>query len=73
MSRLKQNRIIDNAIESIVFITQSQSSLSECDEKLVTEALNRLQALKRKKGKTNGQIQKEIVDIILLLIKFFSK
>jgi hypothetical protein len=73
MSRVKQNRVIDSAIRSVTAITQSQCSLSETDEKIVAEALSRLQLLKKKKGKTNGQIQLEIVQVVLLLIKFFSK
>jgi len=73
MSRLKQNRIIDSAIKSVASITESQCSLSESDLIVVDEALQRLQLLKKKKGKTNGQIQDEIVAVILLLIKFFSK
>jgi ABC-type phosphate transport system auxiliary subunit len=73
MSRLKQNRIIDNAIKSVALITESQCSLSESDLTVVNEALQRLQLLKKKKGKTNGQIQDEIVSVILLLITFFSE
>ena len=73
MSRLKQNRIIDNAIKSIASITQSQCSLSDSDLIVVKEALERLQCLKRKKGKTNEQIRDEIVKVIVLLIVFFAK
>lgn len=73
MSRLKQNRIIDNAIESIASITQSQCSLSDADLFVVNEALVRLQCLKRKKGKTNEQIRNEIAKVIVLLIVFFAK
>lgn len=73
MSRLKQNRIIDSAINSVVTITKSQCSLSDADQQVADEALQRLQLLKRKKGKTNGQIQQEITAIVLLLITFFAK
>jgi hypothetical protein len=73
MSRLKQNRIIDNAIESIASITEGQCSLSETDVTVVNEALNKLQRLKRKKGKTNEQIQQEIAEAVSLLLEFFSK
>jgi hypothetical protein len=73
MSRLKQNQIIDNAIQCIASITQSQYSLSEMDVKLQKEALERLQFLKRKKGKTNKQIQSELVSIVELINKFFAK
>lgn len=73
MSRLKQNRIIDNAIKSVASITQSQCSLSESDLIVVNEVLERLQFLKRKKGKTNEQIRDEIAKVVVLLIEFFAK
>lgn len=73
MSRLKQNQIIDNAIQSIAFITESQCSLSEQDLIVLSEALEKLQFLKRKKGKTNKQIQEKIAKVIELLIKFFTQ
>jgi dsDNA-specific endonuclease/ATPase MutS2 len=72
MSRLKQNRIIDNAINSIASITESQCSLSETDVKVVDEAVTRLQRLKRKKGKTNEQIRQEISAVVFLIIKLFA-
>jgi flagellar motility protein MotE (MotC chaperone) len=73
MSRLKQNQIIDNAIQSIASITESQCSLSEKDLIVLNEALERLQFLKRKKGKTNEQIRQEIAKVVGLLIEFFAK
>ncbi len=73
MSRLKQNRIIDNAINSIASITQNQCSLSDSDLIVANEASKRLQRLKRKKGKTNEQIRDEIAKVIVLLIIFFAK
>lgn len=72
MSRVKQVRIIDNAIKSIASITENQCSLSEHDLCVINEALDRLQKLKRKKGKTNEQIQNEISSVIVLLIEFFA-
>lgn len=72
MSRLKQNRIIDSAIDSIASITKSQCSLSETDVKVVDEAVTRLQSLKRKKGKTNEQIRQEINAVVFLIIKLFA-
>ena len=72
MSRLKQNRIIDNAIKSVASITQCQCSLSESDLIVVNEVLERLQFLKRKKGKTNEQIRDEIAKVVVLLIEFFA-
>jgi ABC-type phosphate transport system auxiliary subunit len=71
MSRLKQNQVIDNAIHCVASITQSQCSLSEQDLIVLNEALERLQFLKRKKGKTDKQIQAEIAKTVELLIKFF--
>ena len=71
MSRVKQNRNIDSLIESIQTITKSQCSLSENDLKVLNEALNVLQKLKRKKGKTNEQVLKEVVEVVKLLSKFF--
>lgn len=73
MSRLKQNRIIDNAIEKIVFIAENQYSHSEDDLLILNEAVNNLRFLKQKKGKTNEQIQAEIAKTVALLIKFFLK
>lgn len=72
MSRLKQNQIIDNVIQGITSIIKSQCSLSEKDLIVLNEALERLQFLKRKKGKTNEQIQQEIAKVIILLIEFFA-
>jgi hypothetical protein len=72
MSRLKQNRIIDSAINSIAVITKDQCSLSETDLNVVNEALRRLQLLRRKKGKTNEQIREEIASVVLLLVEFFA-
>lgn len=71
MSRLKQNQNIDNLIQGITVITESQCSLSEQDRVVLSEALERLQNLKRKKGKTNQQILQEIAKVIELLTKFF--
>jgi hypothetical protein len=73
MSRLKQNQIIDNAIQSIASITKSQCSLSEQDLTVLNEAIERLQFLRRKKGKTNKQIQEEIAKSVELIIKFFTQ
>lgn len=71
MSRLKQNQNIDNLIKGIEVITESQCSLSEEDRNILNEALEKLQNLKRKKGKTNQQILVEIAKVIELLTKFF--
>jgi len=71
MSRLKQNQNIDNLIQGITVITESQCSLSEQDKVILNEVLERLQNLKRKKGKTNQQVLEEIAKVIELLTKFF--
>ena len=73
MSRLKQIQTIDRAIQSIVTVTQSQCSLSEQDLIVLNEALERLQFLKRKKGKTNEQIRIEIAKTVELIIKFLTQ
>ncbi len=71
MSRLKKNQNIDNLIQGITVIAESQCSLSEQDKIVLNEVLERLQNLKRKKGKTNQQILEEIAKVIELLTKFF--
>lgn len=71
MSRLKQIQNIDNLVQGITVIAESQCSLSEQDRVVLNEALERLQNLKRKKGKTNEQILDEFAKIIELLTKFF--
>jgi predicted DNA-binding protein len=58
-------------IQGITVIAESQCSLSEQDRVVLNEALERLQNLKRKKGKTNEQILQEFVKVIELLTKFF--
>lgn len=72
MSRLKQNRNIDSLIQGIETIKKSQCSLSEEDFNVLDEALEMLLILKRKKGKTNEQILREIVKIVQLLSTFFK-
>lgn len=71
MSRLKQIQNIDNLVHGITVIAESQCSLSEQDRVVLNEALERLQNLKRKKGKTNEQILDEFAKVIELLTKFF--
>lgn len=71
MSRVKQNQNIDNLVQSIMVVAKSQCSLSELDKIVLDEALERLQKLKQKKGKTNQQILEEIAKVIELLTKFF--
>lgn len=73
MSRIKQLKIIDQAIHSIAMVTESQYSLSDGDLRLLNEASQRLQLLRKKKGKTNEQIQQEIANVSQLLITLFTK
>lgn len=71
MSRFKQNQNIDNLIQGIEVIAENQCSLSEQDRMILSEALSRLQILKRKKGRTNEQVLREVVVVVELLTKFF--
>jgi hypothetical protein len=72
MARLKQNKNIDDMIQSISFIAENQCSLSEQDSRVLSEMIDRLQSLKRKKGKTNKQIQEEFSRIVKLLLTFLE-
>lgn len=71
MSRLKQNQNIDNVIEAITLVAKNQCSLSGKDLEILNEALDGLHRLKKKKGKTNGQIRKEVELVFELLGSFF--
>jgi flagellar motility protein MotE (MotC chaperone) len=73
MSRIKQKQKIDDVINVITFIQQNQCSLSEQDIIVLNEAIESLQTLKRKKGKTNSQIHKEFEKVFESLLKFFVK
>lgn len=72
MSRLKQSQSIDSLIQSIMVITENQCSLSEQDLIILGETLEKLQSLRRKKGKTNEQILFEVAKVIELLLRFFT-
>ena len=71
MSRLKQNQNIDSVIQIVEAIAQNQCSPSDDDRNVLNEVLERLRILKRKKGKTNKQIQAELEKITALLIIYF--
>jgi len=73
MSRLKQSQNIDRLIQSINLINENRCSLSDEDVKILDEASTILMNLKRKKGKTNKEIIKAIIDVVELLSKFFTK
>jgi len=73
MGRIKQNQNIDNLIQGIRIITESQCSLSDEDRNVLNEVYERLQILKRKKGKTNQQILGEIAKVVELITRVFVK
>lgn len=73
MSRVKQKQRIDDVIDAITYIQQNQCSLSEQDLIVLNEAIDCLQTLKRKKGKTNGQIQEVFEKVFESLLLFFVK
>lgn len=67
MARLKQSRTIDFMIQSINDVIKNQCSLSVKDLKVLNEAAQNLHMLKRKKGKTNKQIQSEFGKVVELI------
>ncbi|MGI6573356.1 MAG: hypothetical protein ACOX19_08110 [Fermentimonas sp.] len=72
MSRLKQNQNIDSLIQGIETVIKSRCSLSDKDLIILSEALNLLKNLKKKKGKTNEQILQTVVEVVVLLSNFFK-
>lgn len=72
MSRLKQCQSIDSLIQGIKTISENRCSLSETDLAVLTQAETLLNELKQKKGRTNEQILQCVVDVVVLLSKFFS-
>jgi hypothetical protein len=73
MARIKQSQNIDDLILSINVIIENRCSLSEEDVTILNEALALLQNLKRKKGKTNKEILETVVEVVVLLSRFFGK
>jgi hypothetical protein len=73
MSRLKQFRNIDRLIKSLQTVIKNQCSLSENDLMVISDAILKLEELKKKKGKTNEQILNEVVQVVELISKYFSK
>lgn len=73
MSRLKQFRNIDRLIKSLQTVIKNQCSLSEHDLMVISDAILKLEELKKKKGKTNEQILNEVVQVVELISKYFSK
>ena len=72
MSRLKQNQNIDSLIQGIETVIENRCSLSDKDLLILNEALNLLCNLKKKKGKTNEQILQVVVEVVVLLSRFFK-
>jgi hypothetical protein len=72
MSRLKQNQNIDGLIQSIETIAENRCSLSDQDVVILSEALELLNSLKKKKGKTNEDILAIVVKVVGLLSFFFK-
>ena len=72
MSRLKQNQNINGLIQSIETIAENRRSLSDQDVVILNEALELLNSLKKKKGKTNEDILAIVVKVVGLLSFFFK-
>ena len=72
MSRLKRNQNIDGLIQGIKTIAENRCSLSDKDVVILNEALDLLDSLKKKKGKTNEDILAIVVKLVDLLSSFFT-
>ncbi len=72
MSRLRRNQNIDGLIQGIETITENRCSLSDQDLLILSEALELLKSLKKKKGKTNEDILEIVVKVVGLLSAFFK-
>jgi len=72
MSRLKKVQNIDSLIQSIKTVAENRCSLSDEDLRILDEALNLLEYLKKKKGKTNEDILSVVVKVVCLLSRFFK-
>lgn len=70
MSRLKRQQSIDGLINALETISKSQCSLSENEVSLLSDAIAKLNDLRRKKGLTNKHYQLEIADIVNLINQF---
>lgn len=73
MSRLKRQQSIDGLINVLETISKSQCSLSEYEISLLSNAIAKLNELKRKKGLTNKHYQIEIADIMDLINQFLMR
>lgn len=72
MSRLKRNQNIDGLVQGIETIIENRCSLSDKDLVILSEALELLKSLKKKKGKTNEDILEIVVKVVGLLSSFFK-
>ncbi|MFK8275981.1 hypothetical protein ACI76Y_09940 [Capnocytophaga cynodegmi] len=70
MSRLKRQQSIDGLINALETISKSQCSLSENEVSLLSDAIAKLNDLRRKKGLTNKHYQLEIADVVNLINQF---
>lgn len=70
MSRLQRQKNIDGLINTLETISKNQCSLSENEVSLLSDAIAKLNDLRRKKGLTNKHYQLEIADIVDLINQF---
>lgn len=58
MARLRQSQNIDSLMQSIETVTENRCSLSDKDLLILSEALNLLRSLKKKKGRPTNRYYK---------------
>ena len=70
MSRLQRQKNIDGLISALETISKSQCSLSENKVSLLSDAIAKLNDLRRKKGLTNKHYRLEVASIVDLINQF---
>lgn len=70
MSRLQRQQNIDGLINALETISKSQCFLSENEVSLLSDAIAKLNDLRRKKGLTNKHYQLEVAGIVDLINQF---
>ena len=70
MSRLQRQKNIDGLIGALETISKSQCSLSENKVSLLSDAIAKLNDLRRKKGLTNKHYRLEVASIVDLINQF---
>lgn len=70
MSRLQRQKNIDGLIGALETISKSQCSLSENKVSLLSDAIAKLNDLRRKKGLTNKHYRLEVAGIVDLINQF---